>query len=100
MEPRIQYAKTEDGVSIGLNAGEPVAEDGDLFGTAVQLTRRACDRAEPGQILVANVVRELAAGKGFLFGDIGDVVPKGFDEAVRLYEVQWQAEGSPGREQG
>ena len=29
-------------------------------------------------------------GKGFLFSDIGEVVPKGFDEAVRLYEVRWR----------
>ncbi len=37
-------------------------------------------------------MRELAAGKGFLFGDIGEVVPKGFDEPVRLYEVRWREE--------
>ena len=36
-------------VRIGLNAGEPVAEDGDLFGTAVQMAARICARAEPGQ---------------------------------------------------
>ncbi len=29
-------------------------------------------------------------GKGFLFGDIGEVVPKGFEEPVRLYEVRWR----------
>jgi len=77
-------------VHIGLNAGEPVAEESDLFGTSVQLARRICDHAESGQILVSNVVRELAAGKGFLFADIGEVVPKGFDEAVRLYEMRWR----------
>jgi class 3 adenylate cyclase len=77
-------------VHIGLNAGEPVAEDADLFGTAVQLARRVCDHAEAGQILVSNVVRELAAGKGVLFSDIGEVVPKGFEEPVRLYEVRWR----------
>ncbi len=77
-------------VRIGLNAGEPIVEDQDLFGTAVQLARRICDQAAPGEILASNVVRELAAGKGFLFSDRGEVVPKGFDEAVRLYEVQWR----------
>jgi class 3 adenylate cyclase len=77
-------------VHIGLNAGEPVAEESDLFGTSVQLARRICDHASSGQILVSNVVRELAAGKGFLFSDAGEVVPKGFDEAVRLYEVRWR----------
>jgi len=78
-------------VRIGLNAGEPVAEDGDLFGTAVQMAARICARAEPGQILAANVVRELAAGKPFLFSDHGDVVLRGFEDPVRLYEVRWAA---------
>jgi hypothetical protein len=41
------------------------------------------------------VVRELAARKGFLFSDAGEVVPKGFDEAVRLYEVRWREELTP-----
>ena len=77
-------------VRIGLNAGEPVAEEQDLFGTAVQLAKRACDRAEPGEILVSNVVRELAAGKGFLFADHGDVELRGFEDPVRLFEALWE----------
>ena len=74
-------------VRIGLNAGEPVAEEGDLFGTAVQMAARIAAHAEPGRVLVSNVVRELAAGKGFLFSDRGDVVLRGFEDPVRLYEV-------------
>jgi len=80
-------------VRIGLNAGEPVAEDGDLFGATVQLAARVRTRAEPGQTLAANVVRELAMGKGFLFADLGDFVAKGFEEPVRLYEVRWREDG-------
>jgi class 3 adenylate cyclase/DNA-binding CsgD family transcriptional regulator len=76
-------------VRIGLNAGEPVAEEQDLFGTAAQLARRVCDHAEPGDILVSNVVRELAAGKGFLFSDRGDTVLRGLEDPVRLYRVLW-----------
>jgi adenylate cyclase len=76
-------------VRIGLNAGEPVAEDEDLFGTAVQLAARICAHAEPGQILASNVVRELAAGKGVMFSDQGEVTLRGFEEPVRLYEVRW-----------
>ena len=77
-------------VRIGLNAGEPVAEDGDLSGTAVQLAARICARAEPGQILAADVVRELAAGKQFLFADHGDVVLRGFEDPVQVFEVGWR----------
>ncbi len=80
-------------VRIGLNAGEPVAEEEDLFGTAVQLAARVCAQAEPGQVLAANVVRELAAGKPFLFSDQGDVVLRGFEDPVRLYEVRRGEEG-------
>jgi class 3 adenylate cyclase len=77
-------------VRVGLNAGEPVVEEHDLFGTAVQMAARVCAHAEPGQIVAANVVRELAAGKGFLFSDIGDVTLRGFEDPVRLYEVRWR----------
>jgi class 3 adenylate cyclase len=77
-------------VRIGLNAGEPVAEDADLFGTAVNLARRICDQAEPGQILVSDVVQQLAAGKGFVFADKGEAILKGFEKPVRLHEVRWQ----------
>ena len=68
--------------------GEPIAEEQDLFGTAVQLARRICGPAEPGQILASNVVRELAMGKGFLFSDRGEVALRGVEDPVRLYQVR------------
>jgi class 3 adenylate cyclase/pimeloyl-ACP methyl ester carboxylesterase len=76
-------------VRIGLNAGEPIAEDQDLFGAAVIRAARIAALAQAGEILVANVVRELAEGKGFLFGDRGEIVLRGFDDPVRLFEVRW-----------
>jgi class 3 adenylate cyclase/alpha-beta hydrolase superfamily lysophospholipase len=79
-------------VRVGLNTGEPIAEDGDLFGASVTMASRICGKAEPEQILAANVVRELAAGKRFLFADHGDVVLRGFEDPVRLYELNWSAE--------
>jgi adenylate cyclase len=90
----VQRAIAEEGdatlrVRIGLNAGEPVAEEADLFGTAVNLARRICDKAEPGQILVSDVVHQLAAGKGFTFADNGEATLKGFEKPVRLHEVSW-----------
>ncbi|MEX2225579.1 MAG: adenylate/guanylate cyclase domain-containing protein [Dehalococcoidia bacterium] len=81
-------------VRIGLNAGEPVAEGDDLFGTAVQLASRICSRAEPRQVLVSDVVRQLVAGKGFLFGDRGETELRGFEDPVRIFEVRWQDQNS------
>ncbi|HET9477613.1 MAG TPA: adenylate/guanylate cyclase domain-containing protein, partial [Dehalococcoidia bacterium] len=86
-----QRNETEPGqpiaVKVGLNAGEPLAEDGDIFGTAVQMARRICDSAGPGQILASDVVRQLAAGKGIDFRDLGKAELKGYAEAVPLYEI-------------
>ena len=81
------------GLRIGLNAGEPVAEERDLFGASVQLARRVCDHATPGQIVISDVVRQLAMGKDFLFSDVGEVALKGFEEPVRLHEVRWREDG-------
>jgi len=35
-------------------------------------------------------VRELVAGKGFLFNDGGETELRGFEEPVRLYQVRWE----------
>ena len=76
-------------VKVGLNAGEPVAEEGDLYGTSVQLAARIRDTAAAGQILISDVVRGLTAGKRFSIVDRGEHSLKGFEEPVRLYEVRW-----------
>jgi class 3 adenylate cyclase len=77
-------------VRVGLNAGEPIEEDGDLFGATVILASRIAAKAEGGEILVADTVRGLCSGKGFLFADRGEFVAKGFEEPVRVYEVNWR----------
>ncbi|MCI0818127.1 MAG: hypothetical protein J4O14_07645 [Chloroflexi bacterium] len=77
-------------VRVGLNAGEPIEEDGDLFGATVILASRLAAKADGGEILVSDVVRGLCSGKGFLFADRGEFVAKGFEEPVRIYEVSWR----------
>jgi class 3 adenylate cyclase len=76
-------------VRVGISAGEPIEEDDDLFGSAVILASRIAAQAKGGEILLANVVRELAAGKGFMFADRGEIVLRGFEDPVRLYELKW-----------
>lgn len=76
-------------VRVGINAGEPIAEDDDLFGTAVIAAARIASLAAGGEILVANVVRELVAGKGFLFSDRGEQPLRGLEDPVRLWELRW-----------
>jgi class 3 adenylate cyclase/pimeloyl-ACP methyl ester carboxylesterase len=77
-------------IRIGLNAGEPIAEDEDLFGTAVNMAARIAAQAKGKEIMVSDVVRQLVAGKGFSFADRGEVALRGFEGPVRLYEVRWE----------
>lgn len=79
-------------IYVGLNAGEPIAEDDDLFGTSVDLAARICDYADPGQILISDVVRQLVAGKHYMFADLGHSDIRGMEEPIRLWEVRWQEE--------
>jgi len=76
-------------IRVGMNAGEPIAEDDDLFGTVVIAAARIGARAHGGEILVSDVVRQLVAGKGFSFVDRGEVNLQGFDDPMRLHEVRW-----------
>jgi len=88
-EARNETAAVPLRVRIGLNAGEPIAEDDDLFGSAVILAARTAAKARGGEIYVTDVVRQLAAGKGFLFSDLGETELRGFEDPVRLYELNW-----------
>jgi class 3 adenylate cyclase len=78
-------------VRIGLSAGEPIEEHGDLFGNAVQLAARLCADAGPGAILAAQVVREHCRCKELPFSDLGEMTLKGFDHEVQVYDVAWPA---------
>jgi len=88
-----EHPETPIRVRIGLNAGEPIAEDEDLFGTAVNMAARIAAKAKGGEILASDVVRQLVAGKGFVFADRGETALRGFEDPVRLYEVHWEEEG-------
>ena len=54
---------------------------------------RICAKAEGGEILTSDTVRQIVAGKGFLFSDRGDVALRGFEDPVRLFEVRWREAG-------
>lgn len=74
-------------IRIGINAGSPIQEDGDLFGTTVQISARLCDKAEDGGIAVSNLVRELSAGAAADFEAMGEMDLKGVNEAVNVFRV-------------
>ena len=82
--------KCSDGplqLRIGMSAGEPLQEDGDIHGTVVAQASRIGDLGDAGEVIVSDGVRQLAAGKGFTFEPKGEVSLKGFDEPERVWKV-------------
>jgi class 3 adenylate cyclase len=72
---------------IGMAAGEPIQEDGDIHGTVVAHASRIGDLGDAGEVIVSDSVRLLAAGKGFTFEPRGKVTLKGFDEPESIWGV-------------
>jgi class 3 adenylate cyclase/pimeloyl-ACP methyl ester carboxylesterase len=77
-------------VRVGLNAGEPIEEGGDLFGSTVIMAARIVTKAGAGEILVPEPLLHLLSGKHYGYTDRGETVLKGFEAPVRLYEVRWR----------
>jgi class 3 adenylate cyclase len=59
----------------------------------VNWAARIAASAKGGEILAPIVVRELAAGKRFMFADLGETELRGFEDPVRLYELRWREAG-------
>jgi class 3 adenylate cyclase len=75
---------------IGLNAGEPIKEGTDLFGSTVQLAARVCAQADTGQITVSYVVQGLCAARNLSFANLGARQLKGFKDPIEIYRVLWE----------
>jgi YVTN family beta-propeller protein len=77
-------------VRIGLNAGEVLhSGDDELFGAAINLAARVMDRADGGEILTTDTVRQLVGTMTeATFRDRGRAALKGFSERQRLWEVR------------
>ena len=80
-------------VRIGLNTGEVIQEEADLFGEAVNAAARIASKAKGGQILVSEAVRVIMGrAKDVELVDRGRFRLKGFPERWRLFEVVWHEE--------
>jgi adenylate cyclase len=73
---------------IGINMGDIVVEDGDIFGDGVNVAARLEGLAASGGICVSARVQEDAAGRlDLAFEDIGEQQLKNIARAVRVYRV-------------
>jgi adenylate cyclase len=70
---------------VGLHAGPVVFQDGDYYGSTVNLASRIADYARPGEVLVSGEVKDCWGGDGVRFDEIGPVALKGVREELTLY---------------
>src|SRR5438105_13589233 len=82
---------------MGVNVGDVVVEDGDIFGDGVNVAARLEGLAEPGGICVSARVQEDVAGRlDLTFDDIGEQSLKNIARSVRIYRVRFtEAENTP-----
>jgi adenylate cyclase len=74
---------------IGINVGDVVVEDGDIFGDGVNVAARLEGLAEPGGICVSALVERDAAGKlDLLFKDMGEQELRNIVRPVRVFSVR------------
>ena len=73
---------------VGLHTGECELHDGKLAGIAVSVGARVAGAAGPGQVVVSRTVRDLVAGSGIEFEDVGVRALKGIPGEWRLYAVR------------
>lgn len=70
---------------IGINAGTAIRQDGDFFGSAIQLAARMCSVAQAGEIAATRAVVEGCAGTGLTFRSAGAQMLKGFPEPIEIF---------------
>jgi class 3 adenylate cyclase len=82
-------AAVQSGIQVraGIAYGSVLAQDGDYFGTPVNLASRLVANAEPGQVLApADLVEHLGDDWSAVRGE--PVVLRGFHEPVEVYSLE------------
>jgi class 3 adenylate cyclase len=74
-------------VRAGVHAGDIELRGDDIAGLPVNIGKRVCDLAAPGEVLVTDTVRGLLVGSNFQFSDTGEHELKGLPGRWRLFAV-------------
>src|SRR5262249_17849269 len=74
---------------IGINLGDIIIDDGDIYGDGVNVAARLEALAEPGGICVSRVVREEVRDRlEVAFDDLGEQQVKNIARPVRVYRIR------------
>ena len=81
---------------IGINLGDIIIDEDDIFGDGVNVAARLETLAEPGGICVSRVVRDQVRDKlAFAFEDMGEQQVKNIARPVRAYRIRLDAAAAP-----
>jgi adenylate cyclase len=73
---------------IGINFGDIIAEEGDIFGDGVNIAARVEALAKPGSVYVSEIVYQQVAGNvDFDFEDLGPQSLKNIERPIRVYRM-------------
>jgi class 3 adenylate cyclase len=79
---------------IGINVGDVMVKDGDIFGDGVNVAARLEALADPGGICVTRGVRDhLRDRDEFAFDDLGEHAIKNIARPVRVFRVVFNPDG-------
>jgi TolB-like protein len=74
---------------IGVNLGDVIVQDDDVYGDGVNVAARLEGLAEPGGIIVSGTVHEHARGKlEICFDDLGPQEVKNIADPIQVYRVR------------
>jgi DNA-binding NarL/FixJ family response regulator len=96
MQEATETAPDALGLRVGLDAGEPLPDGDDLYGTPVIVASRLCDAAGAGEILASDLVRQVAGRRvAELFQPAGALKLRGVADRVATSQVRWRDDAEP-----
>ncbi len=86
---------------IGINLGDVIAEEDDIFGDGVNVAARLQELAEPGGICVAGAVRDQAGHHLDIgFEDLGEQSVKNIIRPIRVFRLRLEPEAGAAAQSG
>ena len=97
MKCRHELTPAEDAIvfRIGINLGDIIIDEADIFGDGVNVAARLEGLADPGGICVSRIVRDQVRDKlGFGFEDLGQRQVKNIARPVHVFRIPLDAHSS------